>query len=109
MILCAKSGTEWNTPAADAVACDHPQPDLDLVEPGSVSRGEMKRHLGMLFGPGLNDRSFVHREVIQDHMDGLAPPHGYGFIQETYELLAGVAWHASSYHFPTVHLPSGKQ
>src|SRR5229473_4257053 len=95
--------------AADAISCDHPQPDLDLVEPGGIGGGEMKRHLGVLFRPGLNGGSFVNCEVIQDHMDGLASMSGYGFIQEAYELLAGVAWHAPSYHLPAVHLQSGKQ
>ncbi len=69
----------------------------------------MKCHVGVLFGPGLHGGSFVNREVVQDHMDGLPPMSGYRFVQEPHELLDGVAWRAPSHHLPPLHLQGGKQ
>ena len=95
--------------APDAVTRDHSQPDLDLVQPGGLGGGEMEGHVAVLFGPSLHGGTFVNREVVQDHMDGLPPMTDHGLIQEPHKLLTGVAWRTSPYHLAAVHLQSGKQ
>ena len=65
----------------DAVAGDHLQPGLHLVQPRDVGGGEMEGHVGALFGPRPHGGSFVNRQVVQDHMDGLPPMSSYGFLQ----------------------------
>ena len=67
--LLAKVGRGLEHAATDAIASDQTQPDLDLVQPGGIGRGEVESHIRVLPQPGFHGGRFVSREVIQDHMN----------------------------------------
>ena len=54
------------------VALDLAEPQLDLVEPGRVGRGEVHMNAGVLAQELLDLLGLVRREVVGDHMDLLA-------------------------------------
>lgn len=58
--------------AADHVALDPAEPQLHLVKPGGIGRGEVQVHVGMLGEEGLDLLGLVGREIVRDHMGLLA-------------------------------------
>src|SRR5712692_2326406 len=94
--------------AADAVPGDQAQPDFHLIQPG-VGRREMELNLGVPGRPSFHCRGLMSREVVEDHMDGLASMLGHGFLQKLEEGFAGVARRAATEDFPAMHLQGSKQ
>src|ERR1700730_8473427 len=73
------------------MAFDLGEPDLNLVEPGGVSRGEVKADSRM--SEELSDGlSFVGGEMVEDDVNLLPRrTQGYDLLQEGNELRAGMA------------------
>ena len=94
---------------ADAIAGDQTQPNLHLVQPGGISEGEVEVHVGVLLLPGTHERSFVHRQVVQDVVNDFSLMSANGLHQEFNKLEAGVSGGAASEHLPTRHLQRGEQ
>src|SRR5947209_20454584 len=55
--------------AREEIALDLREPELDLVQPRRVGRGEMQPHSGMLNQKRSDRLRFMGREVIGDHMN----------------------------------------
>ena len=53
------------------VALENGEPDLDLVEPGAVGRGEVEADIGMAGQPAIT-LGFMGRQVVEDDVDFLA-------------------------------------
>jgi hypothetical protein len=85
--------------AGDDLAFDLGEPDLDLVEPKRIRRGEVKLYARMLLKKVANQLGFVGREVVEDDMNllsGRAQRHH--FFQEGNEVTAGMAGRGSAVH-----------
>src|SRR5260221_10623977 len=63
-----KSATDLNTPRND-VALDLGKPELDLVEPGGIGRGEVQVNLRMSIQKVVDLSRLVSREVVGNHVD----------------------------------------
>ena len=57
--------------AGDDLAFDLGEPDLHLVEPRGIRRGEVQLHARMLLKEVSNQLGFVGREVVEDDMNQL--------------------------------------
>ncbi len=53
------------------LAFDTSKPDLDLVQPGRVSRREVQAEIGMIGKERIHKLCFVCREVVQNDVDFL--------------------------------------
>src|ERR1700732_250631 len=74
------------------MAFDLGEPDLNLVEPGGVSRGEVKADSRMLSEELSDGLSFVGGEIVEDDVNLLPRrAQGYDLLQEGNELTAGMA------------------
>ena len=96
--------------AGDDLAFDLGEPDLDLVEPRGIRRGEVKLHARMLLQEVANELGFVGREVVEDDMN-LLPGRAqrYHFFEEGNEVAAGVAGRGSSVHAAGLGVQRGIQ
>ena len=72
--LLPRSATEVKTPRANHVALDLGKPELDLVEPGGIGRGEMKAHVGMLGEEPFDLFGLVRGEIVEHDVNLLAHP-----------------------------------
>src|SRR5215831_5985542 len=66
-----RSATEGEDAACDDVTLDLGEPQLDLVEPGRVSRREVQVDRGVATQELGDLRGLVRRQVVSDHMDFL--------------------------------------
>ena len=66
------------------------EPDLDLVEPGAVGRGEVKANVRVADAPSLA-LGLMGREIVEDDMDLLARIGGDDAVHEVEELDAPAA------------------
>ena len=57
-----------NAPCQE-VALNAPEPELDLVEPRRVSRGEVEMHLRVRLEEGGDGPRLVRRQVVENHMN----------------------------------------
>src|SRR5204863_231501 len=70
---------------------DLSEPDLDLVQPGRIGRGEVKLHARMLCEELSNRLRFMSGEVVDNDMNLLPRrAQGYDFIQESKEITTAV-------------------
>src|ERR1700746_1438363 len=78
--------------AGDDLAFDLGETDLDLVEPGGISGGEVKLYARMLLQEVSNEWCFVGRGVVEDDRN-LLPRRAqrHHFFEEGNEVAAGVA------------------
>jgi len=78
---------------------DLSEPDLDLVQPGRIGRGEVKLHARMLCEELSNRLRFMSGEVVENDMNLLPRrAQGYDFIQESKEITTGVPGRGFSVH-----------
>jgi hypothetical protein len=76
----------------DDLALQFGEPDLDLVQPGRVSRSKMKRDVGMRAKEGVHQLGFMGRKVIDNEVDGLGGGlSGHHLGKKVNKLGAGVA------------------
>jgi hypothetical protein len=54
--------------AGDQIALNFGEPDFDLIEPGTISRGVMQRDLWMIGKEAIDDLGFVRLEVVGDEL-----------------------------------------
>ena len=67
------------------------KPDLDMIEPRRIGRGEVQMHVGVRVEKFPHFGRFVRREVIQDDMDFLLRfTAGYHLVEEADKLITGV-------------------
>jgi hypothetical protein len=59
------------------------EPDLDLVQPRGIGRGELEVDIGMAGEPAL---ALVGREIVDDDVDLFAPSGGDDLVHEIEEL-----------------------
>lgn len=78
-------------PTGHDVTLDFRKPDLDLIQPGGISRREVKPHLGVLGEDLLDGLCFMGRQIVE-HDVNFARPLGlsHQLCQERDELGAGV-------------------
>src|SRR5688500_13501547 len=89
--LATEIGGRGEDAAADEVALDLGEPDLDLVEPGAVGRRVVDLDGGMFVEPLLHGFGLMSGEVVADHMDLSLPGLGGNDpVEEGDEGLAGV-------------------
>ena len=73
------------------MAFDLGEPDLDLIQPGRIGRGEVQFHLGVLLQELLNGWSLMGRAVVENDVDFLPRSAlSHHFAQESHEFQAGV-------------------
>ena len=84
--------------AGDDLAFDLGEPDLDLVEPRGIGRGEVQLHARMLLQEVSNELDFVDGEVVENDMNLLPGRQRHHFCEEGHEVTAGVAGRGSSVH-----------
>ena len=78
---------------------DLSEPDLDLVQPGRIGRGEVKLHARMLCEELSNRLRFMSGEVVDNDMNLLPRrAQGYDFIQESKEITTAVPGRGFSVH-----------
>ena len=70
--LAFQVGNGSEDTSGDDVARDLAEPQLDLVQPRGVSRGEVQVNLRMLRQEVLGRPALLSREVVGDHVDFLA-------------------------------------
>jgi hypothetical protein len=84
-------GLGFEDAACNEVSLDLGEPDLDLIEPRGIGRGEMELDVGTDAQKLLNGFSFMSRKVVGDDMNmgfgGLSSDH---LGEELHELGAGV-------------------
>jgi len=86
--------------AADGLAGDDPEEDLDHVQPGPGRGGEVQVDAGVLDQPGTHVGVLVRRVVVADHVQ-LDPGVGLGdLLEEGEELDVGVLLEAPVGHQP---------
>ncbi len=76
----------------DAIPFQLAEPQLHLIEPGTVGRRVVHPHAGVPGQPGLHRRGLVSREVINNDVDLLTPIAAGCLLQEPDELGGVVAW-----------------
>jgi len=85
--------------AGNDFAFDLGEPDLHLVEPRGIGRGEVKLHAGVLLEKVSNELRFMSGEVVEDDVNLLpGRAQGHDFFEESNEVAAGVAGRSSSMH-----------
>ena len=72
-----------------------------LVQPGGTGRSEVEVHVGVVFLPSAHAWSLVHRQAVQDDVDGCPSLAPHGVVEEVDELGAGVARGAAGEHLAT--------
>lgn len=89
--LSVEVGLGFEDAACNEVSLDLGEPDLDLIEPRGIGRGEMELDVGTDAQKLLNGFSFMSRKVVGDDMNmgfgGLSSDH---LGEELHELGAGV-------------------
>lgn len=78
-ISVLRSLTEVNN-AADRLAFDDPEPDLDEVHPEGMGRGEVHDEPRVLVQPGLHVRVLVGGVVVHHQMQRHRFPVGVGHV-----------------------------
>src|SRR4029077_188934 len=71
--------------AGQGVALENREPDLDLVEPGAVGRGEVEADIGMAGQPAIT-LGFVGREFVENKVFFLAGMVGDDAVHEVEKL-----------------------
>ncbi len=86
------------------------EPDLDLVEPGGIGRGEVKLHARMLLEEIANRLRFMGGEVVEDDMN-LLPRRAqrHDFFPEGEKVAAGVTGRGFSVHPASLGVQRGIQ
>lgn len=69
---------------SDAIALQLTEPQLHLVEPGTVGGRVVQPHTGMSSQPGLHRRGLVSREVIDNDMDLFASVASGGILDRAF-------------------------
>src|SRR5882757_4916341 len=70
--LALQVGDGSKDTSGDDVALDLAEPQLNLVQPGGVSRSEVQVNLRMLRQEVLDRPALVSREIVGNHVDLLA-------------------------------------
>ena len=84
------------------------EPDLDLIEPGGVGRGEVEMHIGVTLEPAVVLR-LVGAKIIEDNMDGSMGIGSDDRVHEVKELDAPAAALVGGHDFTGRHFERGKQ
>src|SRR5208337_4843239 len=82
--------------ATQHVTSEDTEPDFDLVQPGSVSRGEMKCEPAPLRCPLLHLLMFVGTVIVYNHVELLVRKFAVKMLEKTQKLLVGVAFNTPS-------------
>src|SRR4029453_3084442 len=87
-------------PACEQIAFDLGKPELNLVQPGRVRRGEVEMDVRVLYQERANGLRLVRREVIGNDVN-LAPARltGNDVAEELHKGGAGMARHGLRKHF----------
>src|SRR6266478_3654211 len=110
MSFLFKSETQMNTAASDHVALDFTEPQLDLVEPRGICRGEVQMNLRMRFKELFDRSALVRPEIVGDHVDFLAArlvDHDVG--EKGDELRRGVPLRGVAQDFASLRIEGGVQ
>lgn len=84
------------------------EPDLDLVEPGTVGWSEVKSNIGMACEPAFA-LELMGREIVEDDVDLLARIGGDGAVHEIEELDAPATLVMAGGDLAGEHVERGKQ
>ena len=96
------------TGGGKGIALQDGKPDLDLVEPGAVGRGEVKADVAVAGEPAIA-LGLVGRKVVEDDVDFLARIGRDNAVHEVEELDAPPPLLVGGRHFAGGHLEGGEQ
>ena len=103
-----RSGAD--TGAAQALATQDREPDLDLVEPRAMGGQPVERDLRALGGAPVPHGLFLMKaRIVHNQMPATVGVAGPQRAQEVAKLPVGMALIALREHFPGVHIKSGKE
>ena len=89
--FASQVGNRGEDTAGDDIAFDLGEPDFNLVEPGRISRGEVKADSRMFLEELSDGLSFVGGEIVEDDVNLLPRrAQGYDLLQKGNELTAGM-------------------
>ena len=88
--------------AGQGVALENGEPDLDLVEPGAVGRGEVEADIGMAGQPAITIW-YEGPQVFDDYVDFLARMVVYDEVHEFEELDTTAPFVEASRHLAGCH------
>jgi hypothetical protein len=95
---------------SNQVAFDLAEPQLDLVEPGRVGRGEVEVDPRVVFKELADQAGLVSREVVEDDVNLLSGRTlGNDFFEKGNKVLAGVAGRGFAVHVAGSRFQSGIQ
>src|SRR5215470_3726686 len=94
--------------AAQGLAFQDREPDLDLVEPGGAGRREVEVHLGMTLEPAVA-LGLMGAEIIENDVEVLAWVGGDDAVHEVEELDAPATLFVGGDHLASGHLEGGEQ
>src|SRR5665213_158972 len=100
-----RAGTLRKVPRTSAR--DLAEPALDEVEPGTAGRNEVKRHARLRREPGVDRRTLVGTEVVEDHVNRLVGGRRPIDLVEEADEPGGVPFGATVAQHQSVELPHG--
>lgn len=95
--------------ALDHVAGKDTEPDLDLIQPGSIGRREVKGNSSMLGNPLFNLLMFMRAEVVENDMEMPAGILAVEVFKKSEKLLVPMPVDASSLHASVMYGESSQQ
>jgi hypothetical protein len=103
--LAGEIGDGSEDATIDHVALDFGEPDLNLIEPRRISRGEMKAYSGILIEESGHSLGLVCREIVQNDVDRLAARSSFDEIgQKSQEVFTGVTPGGLAVNLPCFHV-----